>query len=67
MSQYASCNFLGNNTAGSGIVFNATVTGAEVVQNDLFALTWYFNVLVTLAYGIFFRVVAYLALRFLHK
>lgn len=67
VSEYSSCNFLSNDTIGSGTVFNASVTGAEVIQNDLFVLAWYQNVLVTVAFGIFFRIVAYLALRFLHK
>lgn len=62
-SQYAACNFPSNETA----VFNATVSGAEVVEGDLYALPWYWNIVVAVMYGILFRFVAYLALRFFHK
>lgn len=48
-------------------VYNATVSGAKVVEDDLYSFPWYWNVIITMAFGLVFRIVAYLALRFLHK
>lgn len=62
MSLYDACTF-SNDTA----VSNATVSGAEVFQSTAYPLPWYGNILVVIGYGVMFRLVAYLALRFLHQ
>lgn len=48
---------------------NATISGVDVLVADgnQFPLPWYISLMVTIGIGIVFRIVAYVALRFLHK
>ncbi len=65
MSRYDACSFSSNQT-----VNNATISGDEVLALSNFSRTsfaWYWNLLFLAFYLVLFRVVAYLALRFLHK
>ena len=50
-------------------LFNATISGDQVLtaEGGQYPFSWYISLFVIVGYGILFRVVAYLALRFLHR
>ena len=71
MSVYEACSSSGNTTFGSGSFdTNETslISGGDVlVQLGAILIPWYWNLVVVIAFGLLFRIGAYLCLRFLHR
>ena len=56
-----------SNCQNETTLVNATISGSEVFEMLAFPLPWYGNILVLMGFGVLFRTLAYIALRFLHN